>query len=429
VILSSLPLLAIAQVPRQSRSAVDPVQRQGHPGCPHSLLTSHHEVSLVCSLCPQGPRNSWTCHLSRPLGQWRGYDKFLCIDICSVVKVANTVCLNASQCARLPLSNTPITDVTSNDIRCNAGTTAVPKKCIIPSGSTVTVEMHQQPGDRSCGSQAIGGAHWGPVAVYLSAVPDVAAADGSTPWFKIFQDSWAAKPGGGSSDDDYWGTKDLNSCCGRMDVPIPADIPSGDYLLRAEALALHTAGALKGAQFYVTCYQIAITGGNGTAKPETVLFPGAFKATDPGILVDIHSKLSTYIAPGPDVYSGGTTKTAGSACAGCESTCKVGSGSSGTVETVTLPSAPATSSGGRGTTGAGGCAVQQYGQCGGTGYTGCNVCGVSRNNLSKPLSILSRNVTDLLLVSNIVRVDLQSSVSTILLSVRLDTKIFKYFTQ
>lgn len=84
--------------------------------------------------------------------------------------------------------------------------------------------------------------------VYLTKVSDATTADGSTGWFKIFADTWAKNPSGGSGDDDFWGTKDLNTCCGRMDVPIPADIASGDYLLRAEALALHTAGSPGGAQ-------------------------------------------------------------------------------------------------------------------------------------------------------------------------------------
>jgi len=38
-----------------------------------------------------------------------------------------------------------------------------------------------------------------------------------------------------------------------MNVKIPSDIPSGDYLLRAEAIALHVAGSLGGAQFYASC--------------------------------------------------------------------------------------------------------------------------------------------------------------------------------
>lgn len=38
-----------------------------------------------------------------------------------------------------------------------------------------------------------------------------------------------------------------------MDVKIPSDIPAGDYLLRAEVIALHTAGQANGAQFYMSC--------------------------------------------------------------------------------------------------------------------------------------------------------------------------------
>lgn len=48
-----------------------------------------------------------------------------------------------SQCARVPPSNSPVTDVTSNAMRCNAGTSPVAKKCPVKAGSMVTVEMHQ----------------------------------------------------------------------------------------------------------------------------------------------------------------------------------------------------------------------------------------------------------------------------------------------
>jgi cellulase len=143
--------------------------------------------------------------------------------------------------------------------------------------------MHQQNGDRSCSNEAIGGSHYGPVLVYMSKVDDAATADGSAPFFKIFQDSWTKH--GSSGSDDYWGTKDLNANCGKMDVKIPADLAPGDYLLRAEAIALHSASGLGGAQFYVTCFQITVAG-SGTNNPTGVSFPGAYKATDPGIEVN-----------------------------------------------------------------------------------------------------------------------------------------------
>ncbi|WDK22672.1 fungal cellulose binding domain-containing protein [Colletotrichum graminicola] len=283
-----------------------------------------------------------------------------------------------SQCARLPLSNSPVTNVASNDVRCNAGgTTAAKGKCAVKAGGTVTVEMHQQNGDRSCQTEAIGGAHYGPVIVYLSKVNDAASADGSSPWFKIFQDGWGAKSGAGSGDDDYWGSKDLNTCCGKMNVPISKDLANGDYLLRAEVIALHAASPSGGAQLYMTCYQITITGGTGTASPATVSFPGAYKASDPGIGINIHAKLSSYVVPGGSVASIGSTKTSGSACTGCESTCDAAKGPVGTA----LPVSPV---GGGGGSGGGGtspgtgsppsCSVQKYGQCGGDGYTGCTTC-------------------------------------------------------
>jgi len=298
-----------------------------------------------------------------------------------------------SSCVRLPSSNSPVTNVGSKDFVCNAGTRPVSGKCPVKAGGTVTVEMHQQPGDRSCANEAIGGAHYGPVQVYLTKVSDASTADGSTGWFKIFSDSWSKKSGGNSGDDDNWGTRDLSTCCGRMDVPIPKDIASGDYLLRAEALALHTASSSGGAQFYMSCYQITVAGGAGTANPATVKFPGAYSANDQGIKINIHSALSGYTAPGPAVYAGGTTKQAGTGCSGCEKTCKVGSS-----PTATAPAGKGATDAGSGGGSAGGgstgstpdnsnaCSVQAYGQCGGDSYTGCTQCasGYSCKAVSPP---------------------------------------------
>lgn len=172
--------------------------------------------------------------------------------------------------------------------------------------------------------------------------------------YKIFQNSWSAKSGGASGDDDNWGTKDLSGCCGRMDIPIPADTPAGDYLLRAEVIALHTASSSGGAQFYVSCYQITVSGSGKSAVPGGVSLPGALKASDPGILINIHAKLSTYVNPGPTVVPGGEVRTPGLGCSGCEKTCKVGSGASGTAIQVTPPAE----------TGGGTCSQAQYQQCG-----------------------------------------------------------------
>lgn len=242
--------------------------------------------------------------------------------------------LNESSCARLPMSNSPVTSVTGAEIACtsavfrptpiinnhsqsdsnnqtgNANHGPAASKCAVPAGGTVTVEMHQQNGDRSCANEAIGGNHWGPVLVYMSKVDDAATDDGSGGWFKVFEDTWAPAPGSYSGSDDYWGVKDLNAHCGRMDVPIPAELAAGDYLLRAEVIALHTAGSPGGAQFYMTCFQLTVEGG-GSLSPETVTFPGAYSAGDPGITINIYQKLDEYVSPGPAVIPEGTKVEAG----------------------------------------------------------------------------------------------------------------------
>ena len=43
----------------------------------------------------------------------------------------------------------------------------------------------------------------------------------------------------------------------------------------------------------MSCFQVNV-GGSGTANPATVKFPGAYSATDPGILINIYQQLNSY---------------------------------------------------------------------------------------------------------------------------------------
>ena len=72
------------------------------------------------------------------------------------------------------------------------------------------------------------------------------------------------------------------SAGGKLDFTIPKNIAPGDYLLRAEAIALHAAGPAGGAQHYMTCYQLTVTG-SGTLEPKGVTFPEAYSKTGPGL--------------------------------------------------------------------------------------------------------------------------------------------------
>jgi hypothetical protein len=66
---------------------------------------------------------------------------------------------------------------------------------------------------------------------------------------------------------------------------IPQSVPSGQYLLRIEHIALHNAAIYQGAQFHVACAQINVVGGgNGTPGPK-VAIPGVYTGYEPGILI------------------------------------------------------------------------------------------------------------------------------------------------
>ncbi|KAL5536062.1 hypothetical protein ACEPAF_4167 [Sanghuangporus sanghuang] len=203
-----------------------------------------------------------------------------------------------SYCVRLPQSNSPVTDVTSTAIACNADASPSANLCEVNPGDTITVEMHQQPGDRSCANEAIGGAHYGPMIMYMAKVDDATSAVGSdASWFKIDEMGLA------SNNPDYWANQVLNDNCGHWTFTVPS-VASGNYLLRAETIALHAAASSGGAQFYMSCFQLNV-GGSGSASPDTVNFPGAYSADDPGILINIYQDLSAYTVPGPTPF--GTT--------------------------------------------------------------------------------------------------------------------------
>lgn len=81
-------------------------------------------------------------------------------------------------------------------------------------------------------------------------------------------------------------------------MTVPSCLPAGDYLVRNEQIALHSAQSSGGAQFYLSCGQLKVTGGGSKTPTDLVAFPGAYKATDPGLLLSICS-CSLFLCRGP----------------------------------------------------------------------------------------------------------------------------------
>lgn len=200
-------------------------------------------------------------------------------------------------------------------------------------------------------------------------------------------------------------------------VQIPSSIAPGNYVLRHETIALHSAGSEDGAQNYPQCFNLAVTG-SGTEVPAGTLGTELYKIDDAGIVVDIYNGLSSYAVPGPTLIAGASSSVAQSSSAVTASgTATVGSGSgsgatttaeqatsqdptseatsvaqpTSTAEptttaqpTTTAPStlvtatrAPTTTTAAPTTTAAapGGVgAAALYGQCGGNGWTGATTC-------------------------------------------------------
>lgn len=102
-----------------------------------------------------------------------------------------------------------------------------------------------------------------------------------------FEDVWLARSN----------KKKTNTGATSINIPIPSCVENGDYLLRAEHIALHSASTVGGAQFYLSCAQVTISGGSGTAKPQKVSMPGAYSANDPGILINIYYPVPTNYTP------------------------------------------------------------------------------------------------------------------------------------
>ncbi|KAG8912185.1 hypothetical protein FRC01_005249, partial [Tulasnella sp. 417] len=281
---------------------------------------------------------------------------------------------STTTCVRMPSTNSPVGTVDAA-MSCNVGgDTGVAGKCTVAAGSTVSVEMHQQFGDRTCTTEAIGGNHDGPVIIYLAKVPDSSTAAGSTAsWFKIWQNGLVTADA--TTQTYYWATDVMNDNCGKVSFTVPADLEPGDYLLRAEVIALHVAFGSGGAQHYMSCYQLTVTG-SGSASPAGVSFPGAYGLSDPGILFTLYTSFTTYTIPGPTVYTPGSSPSTTTKASSSTTTTTRTSSSSTTTTTSrsSTTSSTSTTTKTSSTTTASGATQTLYGQCGGSGWTGATVC-------------------------------------------------------
>ncbi|KAF2639611.1 hypothetical protein P280DRAFT_490820 [Massarina eburnea CBS 473.64] len=189
-------------------------------------------------------------------------------------------------------SNSPVSDVTSTDMRCNVGgdNGNATETYEVAAGDSIGFVINSEFG------------HPGPQQVYISKATDTAAEyDGSGDWAKIY----AATTSNITSDGLQWAANGVSSFV----FDLPSDLPAGEYLVRAEGIALHGASTEGGAQFYIGCAQVKVTGsGSGSLSP-TVQIPGVYTGTEPGIEINIYYPVPTnYTTPGPALWPSGTAE-------------------------------------------------------------------------------------------------------------------------
>ncbi|KAK0242086.1 glycoside hydrolase family 61 protein [Armillaria nabsnona] len=197
---------------------------------------------------------------------------------------------------RQPPSNSPVKDLTSDDVFCNVdGTTAASGTISIAAGGTLTSEWYHD----TRGDDIIASSHVGPIVAYIAPAD---ATPGEDAWVKIYEEGY---------DGSEWAVTKLIANEGKVDITIPSTLAAGDYLYRIEILALHesdtlyTANSARGIQLYPSCHQLTVTGSGSTSLPSGVPFPGTYTDDEPGILFNVYNEdASTYVIPGPDVWDG-----------------------------------------------------------------------------------------------------------------------------
>ena len=183
-------------------------------------------------------------------------------------------------------------------------------------------------------------------------------------WTKLSEDGFA---------DGEWAVDRLIRNKGKHDVVVPKSLAAGEYLLRAEIIALHEGDTnflvnpARGAQFYPSCAQIRVVGGGKVKLQGGFDFVGGYTPTDPGILFNIYTTVKEYPIPGPPVWNGelggGPVPTTSLRVT---ATTKVVTPTT-LVTSVRAPSASSTPAPGAE-------AVKKYGQCGGINYVGSKTC-------------------------------------------------------
>ncbi|KAK3314324.1 glycosyl hydrolase family 61-domain-containing protein [Apodospora peruviana] len=203
---------------------------------------------------------------------------------------------------RAPSQPNPVYNVNDVQLACGISGTKSDKILPIKAGDKIgawwghVIGGAQRAGDPD---HPIAASHKGPISTYMARVDNAATSSPSgLKWFKITEDALNTQTG-------KWGVDNMIANKGWSYATIPTCLAGGQYLLRQELLALHSAYGSMGAQFYQSCAQLNVSSGGSFVPAQTVSIPGAYQQNDPSILIQIwvngvpDNGRKPYLAPGP----------------------------------------------------------------------------------------------------------------------------------
>jgi cellulase len=203
---------------------------------------------------------------------------------------------------RAPKSNNPIYDVNDQHLVCGLPGSHSNNVINVKAGDRIGAKWGHVLGGAQYANDRdnpIASSHKGPISTYMARVDNAATASPhGLKWFKIAEDGLDTRTG-------KWGVDNMIANGGWAYATIPRCLAPGQYLLRQELLALHSAYGNKGAQFYQSCAQLSVEGSGSVVPSATVSIPGAYKQNDKGILLQIWVKdvpdngRKAYTVPGP----------------------------------------------------------------------------------------------------------------------------------
>ncbi|CUA74789.1 hypothetical protein RSOLAG22IIIB_11480 [Rhizoctonia solani] len=192
--------------------------------------------------------------------------------------------------------NGPVEDISLIDVQCNGwsaggvvGSEPAPAIATAAAGTKISFTWTEWPDS-----------HVGPLITYMARAPsDITkwSPGTSAVWFKVAEQGL---------ENGKWAATDILKANNWVySFTIPSSLAPGQYIVRHEILALHSAYAYPGIQVYPSCLQINLTGsGSSTGPSSKVSFPGAYTASTPGIVYDAYQGSTTYPIPGPTVWTG-----------------------------------------------------------------------------------------------------------------------------